>query len=133
MWYSYAVLRVVPRVDRGEFINVGVVVFARERDFLGTAVDIDRDRLRLLAPDLDLDAIERHLAIFQAISDGAPEGGALAELPMAERFHWLVAPRSTVIQTSPVHTGRTDTPRQALTDLLDELVRTQPTQSALQS
>ena len=124
MWYSYALIRVVPRVERGECLNVGVVVFAREQGFLGAAVEVDRERLRVLAPDLDLELVERHLATFEAICAGRPEGGPVAALPPPERFHWLVAPRSTIIQTSPVHAGRAEDPRRVVEELLDSLVRT---------
>ena len=123
MWYSYAVIRVVPRVERGELLNVGVVLFAREQEFLSARVELDRRRLRALAPDVDVEAVERHLRTFQAISDGLAAGGPVAALPASERFHWLVAPRSTIIQTSPVHVGRSAEPRQALEDLLAEFVR----------
>jgi hypothetical protein len=122
-WYSYAVVRVVPRVERGEFLNVGVVLFSRELDFLGARYEVDEGRLRSLAPDVDLATVERHLAIFAAIASGAPEGGPIAALPMPERFHWLVAPRSTMIQTSPSHVGRSQDAAAALEDLLDEFVR----------
>ena len=123
MWYSYAVVRVVPRVERGEFLNVGVILFAREQEFLGARFEVDNERLRLLCPDVDLNAVERHLTTFQAICDGQPSGGPIAALPPPERFHWLVAPRSTMIQTSPVHVGRSDNPARALEDLLAEFVR----------
>ena len=123
MWYSYAIIRVVPRVERGEFLNVGVVLFAREQEFLGARIEADPRRLLGLAANLDLGAVERHLAIFQAITDGSPAGGPIAALPPPERFHWLVSPRSTMIQTSPVHVGRSLDPGRALEDLLQELVR----------
>jgi hypothetical protein len=123
VWYSYAIVRVVPRVERGEFLNVGVVLFGREQVFLGARFEIDPLRLRSLAPDLDLATVERHLETFQAICDGRPVGGPIAALPPSERFHWLVAPRSTMIQTSPVHVGRSEEPGQALDDLLNEFVR----------
>jgi hypothetical protein len=122
-WYSYAIVRVVPRVERGEFLNVGVVLFSRELDFLGARFDVDEQRLRSLAPWVDLASVERHLATFEAICAGASAGGPIAALPKPERFHWLVAPRSTMIQTSPVHVGRSQDPDRALEDLLDELVR----------
>ena len=122
-WYSYAVVRVVPRVEREEFLNVGVVLFSRELDFLGARFEVDPQRVRSLAPDLDPQVIRRHLATFQAICDGEPAGGPIAALPKPERFHWLVAPRSTIIQTSPVHVGRSRDPDQALDDLLTEFVR----------
>ena len=123
MWYSYATIRVVPRVERGEFLNVGVILFAREQRFLQTAIEVDERRLEALAPDIDLDVVERHLQTIEDISNGDPRGGPVAALPAPERFHWLVAPRSTMIQTSPVHVGRSDDPAQALQDLLESLVR----------
>ncbi|MBV9596869.1 MAG: DUF3037 domain-containing protein [Chloroflexi bacterium] len=123
MWYSYAIVRVVPRVERGEFLNVGVVLFSRELDFLGARLEVDEERLRSLAPGVDLASVERHLAIFRAIAFGEAEGGPIAALPRPERFHWLVAPRSTMIQTSPTHVGRSTNAERALADLLDEFVR----------
>jgi hypothetical protein len=122
VWYSYAIVRVVPRVERGEFLNVGVVLFSREMDFLGARFEVDPQRVRGLAPDVDPQIIARHLATFQAICDGEAAGGPIAALPRPERFHWLVAPRSTMIQTSPVHVGRSRDPDQALQDLLKEFV-----------
>src|ERR1051325_1505750 len=123
VWYSYALVRVVPRVERGEFLNVGVVIFSRELDYLGARLEIDAARLRSLAPDVDFGVVERHLGVFQAICEGAAEGGPIAALPKPERFHWLVAPRSTMIQTSPVHVGRSQNVERALEDLLNEFVR----------
>ena len=116
-------MRVVPRVERGESINVGAVLFARTRRYLAARVELDRARLRALAPDADLATIERHLGTFVAIAAGDPTGGPLAALPQSERFHWLVAPRSTTIQTAPVHIGRCADPARALDDLLDAFVR----------
>lgn len=123
MWYSYAVIRIVPRVERGESINVGVVLFARTTGYLRACVELDRSRLLALAPEANIATIERHLHQFRAISEGAADGGAMAELPPSERFHWLTAPRSTVIQTSPVHMGTTDDLDAALDDLLNDFVR----------
>ena len=123
MWYSYAVVRIVPRVEREEFLNVGVVLFSREMDFLGARFEVDPLRVRSLAPSVDTQTMARHLATFQAICDGEPAGGPIAALPKPERFHWLVAPRSTMIQTSPVHVGRSRDPDKALEDLLTEFVR----------
>jgi hypothetical protein len=122
-WYSYAIVRVVPRVERGECVNVGIVLFARERRFLRARIELDEDRLRSLAPDVDLALIRRHLETFVAIGDGADVGGPLAALPPSERFHWLTAPRSTIIQTSAVHEGVCPDPRTALDELVDAYVR----------
>jgi hypothetical protein len=123
VWYSFAIVRVVPRVERGECVNVGVVLFVRERRYLAARIEVDPARLLALAPDLDLPLVERHLASFQAICDGGPAGGPLGDLPAAERFHWLTAPRSTIIQTSPAHVGRTLDPAAELERLLDAYVR----------
>jgi len=128
MWYSYAIVRVVPRVERGEFLNVGVVLFSRELDFLGSRFHVDIARLRSLAPAVDIPTVERHLGTFRAIAEGEASGGPIAALPKPERFHWLVAPRSTMIQTSPVHVGRSMDAERALEDLLTEFVR--PLQAA---
>ena len=125
MWYSYAIVRVVPRVERGEFLNVGVVLFAREQEFCQARVELDTDRLLSLAPDIDLATVERHLGTLLAISEGRPEGGPIAALQAPERFYWLVSPRSTMIQTSPVHVGRSDEAdlESTLETLLAEFVR----------
>jgi hypothetical protein len=116
-------VRVVPRVERGECINVGVVLFAPTRRFLGVRIELDPARLLALAPEADVALIERHLRTFEAICEGRPEGGPVSALPPSDRFHWLTAPRSTVLQTSPVHVGSATDPRQALDELLEELVR----------
>jgi hypothetical protein len=115
--FQYAVIRVVPRVERGERVNVGVVLLCRSRAFLGARVALDETRERVLlalAPDLDLDAVRAHLATIARIVEGAPEGGPIAALEPAERFHWLAAPASTLIQPSEVHTGMTGDPAAAL-------------------
>lgn len=122
-WYSYAVVRVVPRPEREEFVNAGVILFAPERRFLGAAIELYAERVRALAPEADVAQIEQHLRVFQSVADGDGAGGPIAALPQQDRFHWLTAPRSTVIQTSPVHTGRCADPSAALAELLAELVR----------
>jgi hypothetical protein len=123
VWYSYAILRVVPRVEREEFLNVGVILFARTRRFLALRLALDEARLKALAPEADLVQIRRHLAALEAIAAGSPSGGPIAALPPSERFHWLTAPRSTVVQTSPVHVGWTTDPEASVEQLLDEFVR----------
>jgi hypothetical protein len=122
-WYSYAIVRVVPRVERGEQINVGVILYAPELRFLAARIELDPDRVRAIAPEADLALIEQHLQGFQGIADGTPEAGALSALPQSDRFHWLTAPRSTMIQTAPVHTGVCADPEAALEDLLNDFVR----------
>jgi hypothetical protein len=126
VWYSWALVRVVPRVERGEYLNVGAILFAREADFLRACIEIDRSRLAAFAGGLDLDLVERHLRAVEATSAGLAEGGAVAALPPSERFHWLTAPRSTVIQTSPVHVGQTTDPAAALRELVARYVRQSP-------
>lgn len=130
-WYTYAVLRAVPRVDRGEFINVGVVLFSRTARFLEARIDLDRERLRLLDPEVDADDVARHLEVLRRIAAGDPEAGPIARLSQSERFHWLTAPRSTVIQTSAIHVGRCEDPSAALDDLMGRLVRMPPERAAL--
>ena len=130
MWYSYAIIRLVPRVERGECINVGAVLFARTHRYLAAQLDLDATRLRALDPAADLALIARHLDNFLAVCAGDPAGGPLAALPHSERFHWLTAPRSTIIQTSPVHTGQCDDPQTALADLLAAYVRLPAASSA---
>jgi Protein of unknown function (DUF3037) len=103
--FDYALLRVVPRVERQEFINAGVVVYCPERQFLGARVYLDRDRLTALWPEVDLALIVPHLEAVERICAGNPEAGVIAKLSQRERFHWLTSPRSTIVQPSPVHTG----------------------------
>lgn len=117
--YDYAVIRVVPRVEREEFINAGVIVWCSEKDLLEARIDLNEARAKALDPTLDLDAVRRHLASIVTICAGGAGAGAIGKLSKRERFDWLVAPRSTIIQTSPVHTGRcADLP-----DTLEHLLR----------
>jgi hypothetical protein len=122
--FDYAVVRLVPRVERGEQLNVGVVLHCRTLRFLGARVSLDRARLAALWPPAaaEADEIARHLEALVAIAEGRPEGGPIAALPVPDRFHWLVAPRSTILQTSPVHSGLCDDPGAALERLFGQLV-----------
>ena len=120
--FDYAVVRVVPRVERGEFLNAGVIVWCLAQDYLGARVALDVARLRALDPTADIDAISAHLAAVPRICAGDVAAGPVARLPPKERFHWLVSPRSTVIQTSPVHAGRAEVPDAALARLFKTLV-----------
>ena len=122
-WYSYAIVRVVPRVERGESLNVGIILFSRTRHFLEARIEVDEKRLLALASGADLAQLEAHLATFRAIAAGDEAGGSIARLGQSERFHWLTSPRSTIIQTSEVHTGRCDDPERLIEDLMERLVR----------
>jgi Protein of unknown function (DUF3037) len=120
--FSYAILRVVPRIERGERFNAGVVVFCRQLGFLGAKVALDEQRLAALAPATSADEVLAHLEALVNVAAGDPDAGAIAELPASERFGWLVAPSSTIIQPSEVHTGLTDDPVATLEALFRELV-----------
>ena len=124
--YDYAIVRVVPRVERGEMINVGVIVSCPEAGFLAAQIDIDERRLRALDESLDIDALRAHLETIPGVCRGGVEAGPIGELPQRNRFHWLVSPRSTMIQVSPVHTGRTADPAAVLERLLETMVRQRP-------
>lgn len=120
--FAYALLRVVPRVERGERVNVGIVLYCRQRDFLDLRTHLDERRLGTLAPDLDLAAVRSQLKAIANVLGGHAHGGALGKLPTSERFGWIVAPSSTIIQPSEVHTGLTHDPATTLEHLFDSLV-----------
>jgi hypothetical protein len=113
---------VVPQVEREEFVNAGVILFSRTRRFLGCRIELDEKRLRALAPAIDLPAVQAQLDLIPAVCAGGPAAGPIGELDQAERFRWLASPRSTVIQTSPVHNGLCHDPQQALDELYAKLV-----------
>ena len=121
--YDYAIVRVVPRVQRGEMINVGVILSCADADFLDARIEIDERRLLAFDSTIDLGAVREHLATIPAICRGGAEAGPIGELPSRGRFRWLVSPRSTIIQMSPVHTGRTSDPAASLERLMDQVVR----------
>ena len=120
--FQYAILRVVPRVERGECVNAGVVLFCRQRRFLAARFALDEARLRALAPDVEIEAVRGHLDAIARIAAGDLDAGPIAALPASERFHWIVAPSSTIIQPSPVHTGLSDEPGPELDRLVARLV-----------
>ena len=120
--YDYAVVRVVPRVEREEFINAGIILYAREAGVLAAKVALPQERLAALAPGEDPARIRAHLDSFERICAGGPEAGSIGALDRSQRFRWLVAPRSTVIQTSPVHTGLCEHPHEELERLFEQLV-----------
>jgi hypothetical protein len=121
--YDYAIVRVVPRVERGEFVNVGAIVSSDAASYLAARFAVDETRLRALDPRIDLAAVRTSLAAIAAVCSGGAAAGPIGRLTLRERFHWLVAPRSTIIQTSAVHTGRCDDLGGALDHLLDLMVR----------
>ena len=129
--YDYAVIRVVPRVDRGEFINAGIVLTNARQGFLQAALALDEDRLLALDPAADVAAISAALAVFPRVCAGGEQAGALGRLSLRERFDWLVAPRSSSVQTSPVHSGRCSGSDLAgtLDHLLQRMVRLPPSRT----
>jgi hypothetical protein len=120
--FEYAVLRVVPRVEREEFLNVGVILYCPRQKFLETIFTLDEARLKAFFPIIDSAEVEHHLEAFQLIAKGSPEGGPIAALDIASRFRWLTATRSTILQTSKVHPGFCGDPAGALQRLHDQLV-----------
>jgi hypothetical protein len=122
--YDYAVIRVVPKVDREEFINAGVILSCPDRSFLDARIKLNESRLLALDPSLDLELVRTHLSTIPTICHGGDNAGPIGHLPQRQRFHWLVAPRSTIIQTSPVHTGRCSDPAAALEHLVSKMVTT---------
>jgi hypothetical protein len=121
--YDYAIVRVVPRVDRGEQVNVGVILSCADTDFLDARIEVDDVVIVALDPTIDLFAMHEQLAVIPAVCRGGAEAGPIGALPARARFRWLVSPRSTIIQPSPVHTGRTSDPAACLEKLMDRLVR----------
>lgn len=120
--YEYAVIRIVPSVEREEFLNAGVILFCLECRFLSAAAQIDENRLSALAPNVDMEAVRDHVQAFEKICRGGDDAGPIARLSQRERFRWLVAPRSTVIQVSAVHAGLCQNPQEALDQLFRRLV-----------
>jgi hypothetical protein len=121
--YDYAIVRVVPKVERAEFVNVGVIVSCPAQDFLEARIELDERRLLALDATLDLEAVRTHLAAIPTICAGGERAGPIGRLSQRERFHWLVAPRSTSIQTSPTHTGSCRDLAAVIERLLDTMVR----------
>lgn len=121
--FEYAVIRVIPRVEREEFLNVGVILYCPSQDFLQTAFELNEERLRAFVLDLKISEIEEHLLAFEQICEGGATAGPIGKLPLGERFRWLTAPRSTVVQTSPVHTGLCSDARETLAGLITKLIQ----------
>ncbi|HLH63348.1 MAG TPA: DUF3037 domain-containing protein [Ktedonobacteraceae bacterium] len=120
--YDYAIIRVVPHVERGECLNVGIILHSPTRRFLGALIHVDRERLQTFAPQLDLAAVQQQLEHILQVCHGKKQGGPIGQLSPSERFNWLVSPRSTIIQTSPVHAGICSNPEEELQNLMKKLV-----------
>ena len=121
--FQYAVVRIVPRVERGECLNAGVVLYSRRHAFLGARTELDEPALAALAPDCDPAEVRPHLRTLEAVAAGDPAGGPIAALEPSERFHWLTSPASTIVQVSPVHTGLTSDPAAELDHLFARIVQ----------
>lgn len=120
--YEYAVIRVVPRVERDEFMNVGVILYCSAQGFLQTRFALDEQRLRAFSADTDIAELQERLRAFERICAGRSAGGPIGQLPIAGRFRWLTAARSTVVQTSPVHPGLCTDAAETLARLFEQLV-----------
>lgn len=121
--FDYAVVRVVPRVERGEFLNAGVILFCPTQSFLDCRIELNRERLLAIAPSVDLSLVESHLEAIPRLCRGGDDAGPIGRLSQSERFHWLVAPRSTIIQMSPAHSGVASDLTAAMEQLVEKLVR----------
>ena len=121
--YDYAIVRVVPRVERGEFVNAGIILSCDKERILQACIELDEAVLLALDAGVDLELVRSTLATIPAICAGGPEAGAIGKLSPRERFHWLVSPRSTIVQTSPVHTGQCSDPEAVLDHLMNRMIR----------
>lgn len=120
--FEYAVIRIVPRVEREEFLNVGVILYCRDLKFLHIKYDLNKNRLQAFSPEVDIPELEQRLKAFEQVCCGKSDGGPIGELPLASRFRWLTAARSTIVQTSAVHPGLAEDPKEALERLYEQLV-----------
>lgn len=120
--FEYAVIRVVPRVEREEFVNVGVIMLCAKQKFLQAHIELKPERIKALCAEVDTDVLKDHISSFERICSGGKEGGAIGLLPIAERFRWLTATRSTILQTSKVHPGLCDNAQEMIERLFQELV-----------
>src|SRR3954470_11096975 len=121
--FEYSIIRVVPRVEREEFLNVGVILYCAEENFLKTKCELNKGKLSVLCDDLDFEDLEKRLYVFEQICKGSEESGSIGKLPIASRFRWLTAARSTIVQTSPVHPGLCSDAEETLGKLYEELVK----------
>lgn len=120
--FEYAVIRVVPRVEREEFLNVGVILYCSRQKFLRAIFKINVEKLKILSPETDVEEVDEYLRSFEKICEGGLKGGPIGQLPIAERFRWLTAVRSTVVQSSAVHPGMCLDAEETLNGLFSQLV-----------
>ncbi|MCB0688942.1 MAG: DUF3037 domain-containing protein [Saprospiraceae bacterium] len=120
--YEYAVIRLVPKVEREEFLNVGVILFSKSKKYLGIKILIDEKRIHSFSKEVDIDMIRKYLAAWVQVCNGAPEGGSIGKQELALRFRWLVAARSTIIQSSETHPGLSNHPEEVLESLFQMYV-----------
>lgn len=120
--FEYAVIRVVPKVEREEFVNVGVILLCSKQKFLKAAIQLNDQRLGALYPEIDKAVLQEHIQSFTRICEGGPDSGPIGQLPLSERFRWLTAARSTMVQTSPVHPGLCNDPQKMVKHLMEQLV-----------
>lgn len=120
--YEYAVIRIVPKVEKEEFFNAGVILYSRDKKFLDTRMFLNEDKLKCFAPDADVNEIQAHLKSFAQIARGEKNGGPIARLDAASRFRWLTATRSTIVQSSKTHSGFCSNPKEALEDLFNKYI-----------
>jgi len=120
--YEYAVIRLVPKVEREEFINIGVVVFSKRKKYLDMKYQLDERRIKLFSEEIDLESVKKYLGAWELVCDGSAEGGRIAQLEQAFRFRWLVAKRSTIIQSSETHSGLCKEPEEVLAELFERYV-----------
>ncbi|HEY4875636.1 MAG TPA: DUF3037 domain-containing protein [Puia sp.] len=121
--FEYAVIRLVPRVEREEFLNTGVILYCSDQNFLRVKFSVNKNRIEAMAPEQDIEEIEKRLEVFDQICRGNDESGSIGKLPLASRFRWLTATRSTIVQISPVHPGLCINASETLEKLFEELVR----------
>lgn len=120
--YEYAIIRVVPKVEREEFFNVGVLLFSKKKKFLGVKYKIDKKKLSAFSEELDIKMLNNHLKAWEDVCNGAPEGGTIGQFELSDRFRWLAASRSTIIQSSKTHPGLCTHPEDELEQLFNSFV-----------
>jgi len=120
--FEYAIIRVVPKVEREEFFNVGVILFSKRKKFLGIKYFVNPDKLKVFSPEIELEVLNNYLEAWQLICDGEPSGGKIGTLELSDRFRWLAACRSTIIQSSKTHSGLSNDPKEALEDIFRKYV-----------